>query len=774
MWTLFRIKAKNIASFHELDYTLHQGVTTIVFGNNMDNDSQKSNGSGKSALLEVIAIAITGDVLRKVKMGDIINDSFDEAFVWAEFKNQMTGEELIVERLLSRKEAQSITCGLTVNGEYTQVVKSSPSEYNKYILDKIGLTKDDIHSNFILSEDKYIPFLTCSDKDKKEIINSFSNAVIVDEAIAALESDLLPVEEELKARELEVSKTEGSIAAINEQIEQAKADVVNKENSKESKKEELTRSITSKREEIRNSRELRANTNESLKRLDIIHDKCLSVEDNENLSLVDSYKNIKSIFDTCGLQGFEDWSKKSELLTNELSEKKLKQTGLLFEVENSQQNLDECQERLNTLQKDVDALRESNEAEHKKAQSELDKISEQVKSASKDVETITQNQQELARNIQGLKNKIAGKITCPKCSHVFVLDKNVDVSATELRIAQLTEESVSAGKKRDQQEAHISTLNSSKRKITDHQEELDEKMRKVNQNARSTSNAVNELSKALQSANKAHQNICDSIDRIERDLDGMFNEMFDSAFSIIDSQTKSYESQIKQCENNIAVYEGAIKTFQQSILDLDVIEDSDLIKKLEASLKSYNTQLDGNMSSKILVEEKANELKKQKQHFVEFKTHLANSKIDALSQVTNDFLEKIGSDIRIKFSGFTMLKSGQIRDKISISIIRNGIDCGAFGKFSKGERARINLANILAMQKLTNVNCEDGKGLDLLVLDEVLEATDESGLTSIFDALNSLQITSLVVSHGNIAENYPFKLIVNKKNGVSFLNGNET
>ena len=117
------------------------------------------------------------------------------------------------------------------------------------------------------------------------------------------------------------------------------------------------------------------------------------------------------------------------------------------------------------------------------------------------------------------------------------------------------------------------------------------------------------------------------------------------------------------------------------------------------------------------------------------------------------------------------MKSGKIRDKISISLIRDGVDCGSFDKFSEGEKARVNLANILAMHKLTNVNCAEGRGLDLLVLDEILDATDESWLANIFEALNSLQITSLVVSHGNIAENYPYKLVVNKQNGVSFING---
>ena len=57
----------------------------------------------------------------------------------------------------------------------------------------------------------------------------------------------------------------------------------------------------------------------------------------------------------------------------------------------------------------------------------------------------------------------------------------------------------------------------------------------------------------------------------------------------------------------------------------------------------------------------------------------------------------------------------------------------------------------------------------ILILDEILEATDEQGLSNIFDALNQLQITSLVVSHGNIAEGYQYKTVVNKLNGVSYI-----
>ena len=75
MWKLNSIYAKNLCAFKKFDYTLEQERTTLVFGNNMDNDSQVSNGSGKSALIEAIAIGLTGETLRKIKMDEIINDA---------------------------------------------------------------------------------------------------------------------------------------------------------------------------------------------------------------------------------------------------------------------------------------------------------------------------------------------------------------------------------------------------------------------------------------------------------------------------------------------------------------------------------------------------------------------------------------------------------------------------------------------------------------------------------------------------------------------------
>ena len=251
---------------------------------------------------------------------------------------------------------------------------------------------------------------------------------------------------------------------------------------------------------------------------------------------------------------------------------------------------------------------------------------------------------------------------------------------------------------------------------------------------------------------------------IQGDLSNVRKKIFDEAFDLLDDEIGKKERTIKKLEETTSATEGSIETLQQTIKELKESSDTEVIESLRLSLKEFMKKSTKAVSERSKIESRLNALKEQGQRFVEFKTYLANTKIEALSKITNEFLESIGSDIRIKFSGYTILKTGKLRDKISISIIR--------GKLSEGEKARVNLANILAIHKLINVNCDGDKGLDLLVLDEILEAVDENGLANMFSAINHIGVTALVVSHGNVAENYPYKLIINKQNGESYIDEN--
>lgn len=314
-------------------------------------------------------------------------------------------------------------------------------------------------------------------------------------------------------------------------------------------------------------------------------------------------------------------------------------------------------------------------------------------------------------------------------------------------------------------ESRIDKTKSLKIKLREENTDWEEKLS-------SGQSSINRLKSKINDLNLSQKTISDKIAMIQGDLSNVRKKIFDEAFDLLDDEIGKKERTIKKLEETTSATEGSIETLQQTIKELKESSDTEVIESLRLSLKEFMKKSTKAVSERSKIEGRLNALKEQEQRFVEFKTYLANTKIEALSKITNEFLESIGSDIRIKFSGYTILKTGKLRDKISISIIRDGVDSGSFGKLSEGEKARVNLANILAMHKLINVNCDGDKGLDLLVLDEILEAVDENGLANMFSAINHIGVTALVVSHGNVAENYPYKLIINKQNGESYIDEN--
>ena len=775
MWNLEQIYATNIGSFKNLDYAISPDKATLIFGNNMDNESQRSNGSGKSALIEVIAIGLTGAPLRDVKADEIINDAASEATISLLLHNTYTNEDMSITRKLSRKNPQVIEIAVSnsvrEDGEFDwqAVPQSSVAEYNKYILDTLGLTKDDIYANYILCKHKYMSFLSSSDKEKKEIINKFSNGNMVDESIEALQADMAPIQDELRKFENEMAMCEGRLNATNEQIQNAINQSVEKSRNKAQRIEEWEAAIAKLRSEIREQNEAIANTETRLNALIDAENKLCNIESKDS-SFTESYKAVVKLFSETDIA--------SEIIRykDRLSELNEKIIVLNEEIAKREKTLEAAQQGWEKCEKKLQNTKEKCE----KKQIALDKsyadLTESIAESEEALKTLELNWkvkreecEAIAQRISELEVMLAGTIKCPKCQHEFLLSGDADVEEIKSEKKALAVHGVKTDKEAASMKRQIQdctdTIQDERKKRSDIKRlkaELEDEIVDINRE-------LFLLTAKVSSAGNDREVTVLEISRIEAQISNLKKQMFDTAFMDMDIAIHNQEDSISSCERTISSLEGRIASYIESIEDIKKSSENDFIETLKASKETYEKDLESVRIGKEKVEKQLADYKRQEALFIEFKTYLANTKIEALSQITNEFLEAIGSDIRIVFSGYTVLKSGKIRDKISISLTRDGVDCGSFGKFSEGEKARVNLANILAMHKLTNVNCPDGKGLNLLILDEILDATDESGLANIFDSLNSLKITSLVVSHGLVQEGYPHKLIVNKSNGISYI-----
>ena len=770
MWKLKSIEAENLCAFRSLAYTLQQGVTTLIFGNNKDNDSQQSNGAGKSALLECIAVGLTGSPLRKIRTEEIINDAAEQCRIILHLANDASNEELIIARSIPRKGASTVACKLYRGGELVttdEAVQHSVDAYNKYILEKLGITREELLNNFILSKYRYEDFLSSSDKEKKEIINRFSNGILVDEAIARVEEDIEPLSSEQQKIDLELAGIDGRIEMLQEQIAKEVAAGEERGRNRETRIAELEEAIASKREYIRTHKETLTGIDATIAEVDKA-DKELQALESSDTSLEECLKAIDAVMTLLPDARRTDWNHTL----------KLKKEDLLL-AQSSLENLDASVNHAEAVLKEKYDAFEKFKIQYtdfvtkygdkcEEYSTRLQEIDKTLRNLASRLEELRRKRRVISAGIDELSNKLAGSITCPKCGHEFlVAQPNFDIEAgtKELRLRQQQLSEINGNIEAEQnssEEAEMqqSKLNSERRTLDSDRSRWEQEL---SDHERAVCSATSEVERAEHNRRRTKAEVA----AMQDEIDSIRRKAFDEFFGNIDERNATLSRERRKIVEDIRSAECAIETLQETIREVNEMAAEDLTLSLRKTLEQEKQRSMETAKRKFEVDDKVRALEVQRERFVQFKTYLANTKIEALSRITNEFLIGIGSDIRIRFDGYTVLKSGKVREKISISLLRDGVDCGSFGKFSAGEAARVNLATILAMQKLVNANCDDEKGLDLLVLDEILEAVDEAGLSSMFDALNALGGTVLVVSHGNVAEGYPHKLVITKENGES-------
>lgn len=768
MWKLNKIAARNLCAFRELSYVLHQGVTTLIFGDNRDNESQRSNGSGKSALLECIAIGVTGSPLRKIKNEEIINDTADECYVMLEFSNTSCNEVFTVEREIYRKGASQVHCSIERDGkpiDTDEAVQHSVDAYGKYILEKLGITRDELFNNFVLSKHKYEDFLSCSDKEKKEIINRFSNGIVVDEAIEKVSEDIAPIETRLRDAELELSGVDGRIAMLTEQIEKEENNKKECARSKAERIAAIEQTITGKRAFIREKKsEL---TSLSNTRTDILQtDTEMQGLENSDEPLDDILEQVKIMVSAYGT--LTDWNKVIESKKIQLSSVEKN----LANHQTNQKNATDKQARLTdaytALESEYALFTKQYQIRNEAVEEELKSLGIKLHNLSRTGEELRTKRRNLSSAVESLKNKLAGTITCPACKHQFlVADKEFDVIAGQQELSKKQHSLVLIGNEITEAEQHCITVEKKQRTITADRQAICQKNDEWQQQLSTAGKDLQTATFELETMSRKEKQIRETIISLQKDIEGVRRKIFDEAFELIDAAYRTNERKKLTINDEVTAAESSIETLRATLSEISNSSPDEIIESLRASLKNYRKKSAEILNAKDKIEQTLKQLQEQEQRFNQFKSYLANTKIEALSKITNEFLASIGSDIRIQFSGYTVLKTGKLREKISVTLVRDGVDCGSFGKFSEGEKARVNLSSILAMQKLVNSNCEGDKGLDLLVLDEILAAVDEEGNMKMFESLNRLGITALVVSHGHVSEAYPHTLVIRKEHGES-------
>ena len=208
------LRLKNFLSFRELNHTFRNGAT-LIQGKNLTDDSKETNGAGKSTMEAGISYALMATPLRKQTLDrDLIRWGEEEAEVELTLFCPVRNQRLRIFRKIRSKG--SATLELYVNEQPVQF--ASVLEGNRYILDWIAITPDDLKSFYILNKENYKSFLSASNTDKLALINRFMKAEQLEAADDVVKERSIPYIEKRDAAQKKVFSVEGELDAYRSQL----------------------------------------------------------------------------------------------------------------------------------------------------------------------------------------------------------------------------------------------------------------------------------------------------------------------------------------------------------------------------------------------------------------------------------------------------------------------------------------------------------------------------------------------------------------------------
>lgn len=424
---------------------------------------------------------------------------------------------------------------------------------------------------------------------------------------------------------------------------------------------------------------------------------------------------------------------------------------------------------INPVIEELDLRYKEKNAEYKEIDDEIGKLSDKKELLVEQREEVLAND-----NTEEELNELSEKISEAE-EEIGEIDGNLEkwkkaVKTREEQIQAITVEDTTQLKK-------------DRKKLKEEMEELDSEL---SENKRMEKKLKAELEDTITCPNCSHEFIHESeLDLSVEDT----KSLLDEAQSEIKKQTKKYEAKetklknlnkkikeaeraeelVGEIEEEKSGYERKIKNKTQDRADLLVkIEkwetekkaikkrkkDDKLLNSLNQRIGECDTEIEKLTKQLLPISEEMETIKFWQFNMGRsgFMTYLANKSIKIIEGITNSYLRKFGVDISVLINGFTILKSGEVREKIDVFVLNDGVTAEQFLAKSGGERGRVTLAGVLGIQHLINLST-NGRGLNLLCFDECFHGMDSKGQENIIKIFEKMGITILVITQ-NVSESF--------------------
>ncbi len=338
--------------------------------------------------------------------------------------------------------------------------------------------------------------------------------------------------------------------------------------------------------------------------------------------------------------------------------------------------------------------------------------------------------------INTLNQKLAGVITCPKCSHLFILDKEMTKEKAEIMLEK-------ADKRLKELKTGAETLTKEKKRFSD-------AVARFEESARTLGTAKTKEAQQKQELVRGVNYVKQQIEEAQIKITNLSNDI-----TAVDENVKREKDLIKQIEKSI---------------DSMKVDNSERVVELKAAIETAANEIEETDKAYKAKQAELLTLNQWTENFKLFKMDMANKSLSTVEYHTNRYLSGMGVDMRVVLDGQKMDAKGKIKEEINARVVR-GID-RPFGSFSGGEKGRLIFSSVLANKYMIDSVHPYG-GLDFLIMDELFEGVDGLGLKFILESVKDYEYPILAITH--VADEFQaadtLKFV--KENGISFIEREE-
>ena len=147
---------------------------------------------------------------------------------------------------------------------------------------------------------------------------------------------------------------------------------------------------------------------------------------------------------------------------------------------------------------------------------------------------------------------------------------------------------------------------------------------------------------------------------------------------------------------------------------------------------------------------------------------MIESFLPTFEQQTNGYLNKMEVGMRCRFDTLTEKKSGkgQFKEAFDLSIIDENNEKRDLETYSSGETKRIGVCVGFALRELTLT--KGYSNFNFLMMDEVIDSLDETGIGEFFNLLQSITGMKLLITHNtDLKTRFANTITIRKQDGVS-------